>query len=98
MRQSLSFKIYARATALFFVLVTLAPLVFLLFTSFRSMPDIVSNGPLRMPQEWVFSNYPRAWELGNFAAYYRNSIIAAVVTVWSKWANRVPIRAWNPIR
>jgi raffinose/stachyose/melibiose transport system permease protein len=81
MRQSLSFRIYARAAALFFVLVTLAPLVFLLFTSFRSMPDIVTNGPLRLPEEWVFNNYPRAWELGNFAVYYRNSIIAAVVTV-----------------
>jgi raffinose/stachyose/melibiose transport system permease protein len=81
MKDSLGFVLYSRISAWFFVFITLGPLVFLIFTSLRTMPDIVSNGPLAWPDEWMFGNYSRAWEIGNFAVYYKNSIIVASVTV-----------------
>jgi len=79
--KDLGFKIYTHASAYFFTIVTLLPFLLLIITSLRSMQDIVSNGPLALPEEWIFSNYPKAWKMGNFAVYYKNSIICAVVTV-----------------
>ncbi len=81
MKNSLRFKIYASTSAMFFVIITIAPFILLLFTSVRTMQDITHNGPIAWPEEFVFSNYLRAWEIGNFAVYYQNSIFAAVVTV-----------------
>jgi raffinose/stachyose/melibiose transport system permease protein len=81
MKDRLGFKIYANISALFFAAITLFPFAILISTSLRSMPDIVKNGPLKLPAEWVFSNYPKAWKIGNFAVYYKNSIITTVVTV-----------------
>lgn len=81
MKEKIGFRIYTNMSAIFFAAITLIPFVFLMFTSFRSMSDIVANGPLAWPAKWVFSNYPKAWEMGNFAVYYKNSIITATVTV-----------------
>jgi raffinose/stachyose/melibiose transport system permease protein len=83
MKEKLGFKVYTQLSALGFAVITLIPFVFLIFTSLRSMPDIVTNGPLAWPEEFVFSNYARAWEIGNFAVYYKNSIITASLTVGS---------------
>jgi len=81
MKEKIGFRIYANMSAIFFAAITLIPFVFLVFTSLRSMPDIVANGPLAWPAKWVFGNYPKAWDMGNFAVYYKNSIITATVTV-----------------
>jgi len=81
MREKIGFRIYTQLSALFFAAITLIPFVFLIFTSLRSMPDIVTNGPLAWPEKWIFSNYPKAWQIGHFAVYYKNSIITASVSV-----------------
>lgn len=81
MKDSIGFKIYAKISALFFAVITLLPFVLLLFTSVRTMEDISKNGPIAWPEKFVFSNFAEAWKIGNFAVYYKNSIIAAVVTV-----------------
>lgn len=81
MKESIGFKLYKHFFTILFVVATLAPFAFLTLTSLRTMEDITKNGPLALPSEWVLSNYPRAWELGNFRVYYTNSIKIAIITV-----------------
>lgn len=81
MKESIGFKFYKHFFTILFVAGTLAPFVFLTLTSLRTMEDITKNGPLALPSEWVLSNYPKAWSLGNFKVYYLNSIKIAVITV-----------------
>jgi raffinose/stachyose/melibiose transport system permease protein len=58
----------------------LAPLTVLLFNSLKSSAELGRN-PLGPPLAPVFANFPRAWELGNFAVTMRNSTIITLGTV-----------------
>ena len=62
------------------VVFALGPMVFLAFNSVKSRADIGRN-PLGPPSELVLENYPRAWDVGNFATTVRNSGILVAVTV-----------------
>lgn len=62
-------------------LVWLVPFVFILLTSVRSMNDLISNGVFNWPREFVFSNFVRAWTIGNFSTYFRNSLLLILVKV-----------------
>jgi raffinose/stachyose/melibiose transport system permease protein len=71
---------------LYFVLglmaiVWLVPFIFILLTSVRSMNDLISNGVFAWPREFVFSNFERAWNIGNFATYFRNSLLLILFKV-----------------
>lgn len=62
--------------------VTLIPLVYAFFASFKPLAEIVSSGARLLPQVWTFQNYVNAWEQGHFGQYLFNSVIVAVsVTV-----------------
>lgn len=58
----------------------LGPLVILLFNSVKD-PASIGRNPLGPPTEFIWQNYPRAWEIGNFATTTRNSLILVVGTV-----------------
>ena len=58
----------------------LGPMVFLAFNSLKSQAEIGRN-PLGPPSSLVFENYPRAWDIGNFATTVRNSGILVTLTV-----------------
>lgn len=62
-------------------LIWLVPFMFILLTSVRSMNDLISNGVFAWPQEFVFSNFVRAWTIGNFATYFRNSMLLILFKV-----------------
>lgn len=62
-------------------LIWIAPLALLVLTAVRPLSDYVSNGPLAWPQAFTLSNFVQAWDIGNFAATYRNSIILALIKV-----------------
>ena len=61
--------------------VWLVPFVIIALTSVRSMGDLISNGVFAWPQEFVFANFERAWNIGNFSTYFRNSLILIVLKV-----------------
>ena len=68
---------YAVLVALAFF--ALSPLVVLGFNSLKTSAELGRNlGPPLSPD---FSNFPKAWELGNFAVTMRNSAIITVGTV-----------------
>ena len=58
----------------------LGPLIVLAFNSLKSPAEIGRN-PLGPPTEFLWQNYPTAWEVGNFSTTMRNSLILVVGTV-----------------
>ena len=62
------------------VLFALGPLIILGFNSVKDTASIGRN-PLGPPTEFVWQNFPRAWDIGNFSTTTRNSVILVVGTV-----------------
>ena len=58
----------------------LGPLMVLVFNSLKTQAEIGSN-PLGPPQSFMWENFTKAWEVGNFAVTTRNSGILVAVTV-----------------
>jgi raffinose/stachyose/melibiose transport system permease protein len=69
---------YAVLVALAFFALT--PLVVLGFNALKTSAELGRN-PLGPPHSPDFSNFPKAWELGNFTVTMRNSAIITVGTV-----------------
>lgn len=62
--------------------VTLVPLLYAFFASFKPVTDILTNGAQLFPETWTFDNYVTAWRRGGFARYFANSVfVAAGVTL-----------------
>ena len=59
----------------------IAPFAVLLLTAFRSQADFLTNGPWSLPSELTLSTFGEAWETGQFATTYRNSLIVTLVKV-----------------
>ncbi len=62
-------------------LVWLVPLAIILLTAVRSQGDLISNGVFAFPERFMWGNFGRAWGIGNFSTYFRNSAILIVVKV-----------------
>jgi raffinose/stachyose/melibiose transport system permease protein len=62
---------------LFFALVYLGPLLMLLSTSLKTMPDFMKNAT-SLPATLNFQNYLDAWEKANFPRYLTNTILYTV--------------------
>lgn len=60
---------------------SLGPLSVLFFNALKSVPEIARNplGPPRMGVVW--SNFPRAWELGRYGLTLRNSAVIVSLTI-----------------
>ena len=81
MKETARFKIYKHISSLLLVAFTLIPFGILMVTSLRSSEDLGRKGPISLPDAIVWSNYPKAWELGNFSTYFKNSMICMAATV-----------------
>jgi raffinose/stachyose/melibiose transport system permease protein len=71
---------------LYILLITMAivwlmPFVIIVLTSVRSMGDLISNGVFAWPREIVLNNFERAWNIGNFSTYFRNSLLLIIFKV-----------------
>lgn len=60
----------------------LAPLVFVLFASFKSNQEILAHASRLLPIEWTLQNYKDAWTLTNFKRYTWNSIYMTAFIVF----------------
>jgi raffinose/stachyose/melibiose transport system permease protein len=58
----------------------IGPLLVLFFNSVKSVGEIGRN-PLGPPQSFVWENFPKAWDVGNFSTTTRNSAILVIGTV-----------------
>ena len=87
-QKSTSMKAQERLTnaLLYFLLIGMAvvwlvPFIIIALTSVRSMGDLINNGVFAWPTEFVFANFERAWNIGNFSTYFRNSLILIILKV-----------------
>ncbi len=68
-----------------FAFLTLAPLIWLLYSSLKPHDEIVKN-VFALPKKIAFSNFIEAWKLGNLGIYLLNSIfyslVASTITVY----------------
>ena len=58
----------------------IGPMIMLLLNSFKSRADLGRN-PLGLPSKLLWSNYSRAWDIGNFSTTTRNSGLLVAMTV-----------------
>lgn len=58
----------------------LAPLFFMVVASFKSVGDFFLN-PFGWPEEWLWSNYSRAWDEANLSLTLPNTIIVTTAAV-----------------
>lgn len=67
---------------LFFLIlcaVILLPMMWLIINSFKTNKELFANS-LALPQEWLFSNYVKAWNLGLFD-YFKNSVMVSAISI-----------------
>lgn len=58
----------------FIAVITLFPLIYTFFASFKTNQEILSSGANIFPVKWAFENYSRAWLLADFKRYTWNSV------------------------
>ena len=61
-----------------FAVVYIGPLLMLLTTSFKTLPEFFKN-PVGWPEEFTWSNFGDAWTLANFPKYLTNTVIYTAV-------------------
>lgn len=62
------------------LVITITPLVYVFFASFKTNLEILSSSKL-LPEKFTFENYHAAWELADFKRYTWNSVYMTVVIV-----------------
>ncbi|MDO8681834.1 MAG: carbohydrate ABC transporter permease [Acidobacteriota bacterium] len=62
-------------------LIWVAPIIFIVFTSLKTNADVMGTGAFTPPPELFTQNYPDAWQRGNFATRFANSVIITLVKV-----------------
>lgn len=78
-KKSVVSKVIAYTIMISFTILTIGPLFWMFYTSFKSHGEIV-NSALGLPKKIVFFNYAKAWIQGNFTILSVNSIIYSTVT------------------
>jgi len=61
--------------------ITLIPIIYSFFGSFKSNMELMTNGANIMPEKFVFENYVQAWEMADFKTYTMNSVFLSFFTV-----------------
>ena len=76
--QAIALHVFIYALAL----LTVAPFVWMVLTSFKDIADIFSYPPRWWPTEFHFENYVKAFEAAPFGRFYLNSLfVATLVTL-----------------
>ncbi|MDN3028042.1 carbohydrate ABC transporter permease [Streptomyces sp. S.PB5] len=58
------------------VVIELAPLAWLLLSSFKTQSEFVNDPAWALPEKWDLHNYADAWTTGHVGLYIRNSLLA----------------------
>lgn len=61
--------------------VMLAPLIWMVLASFKSLPEILTYPPTVLPRSFGTANYETVITQGNYPRYFLNSVIVALVSV-----------------
>ena len=64
-----------------YAVISLYPLIWMIFFSFKDNTEIFVTNPFGFPHEWRFENYPTALESFDAVTYFKNSLIVSAVTI-----------------
>jgi raffinose/stachyose/melibiose transport system permease protein len=81
MKESVGFRSFFYIFISLFCLLWLVPVVFLVFTSMKSNPDLVNYSWFLPPRQIQWSNFAKAWNEGNLSVYMRNSAFLCIAKV-----------------
>ncbi|MDB5549224.1 MAG: transporter, permease protein [Tardiphaga sp.] len=59
----------------------LVPVIFIVMTSLKSTPEVMSTAVFSPPAELFLDNYPLAWERGRYTTTFANSVIITLIKV-----------------
>jgi raffinose/stachyose/melibiose transport system permease protein len=62
-------------------LIWFLPFILLVTTGIRTSQDFLHGGPVSIPTQFTLQNFLDAWQTGDFADTYRNSLLIAIVKV-----------------
>lgn len=79
--KKLSGNIFIYAVLLVILAITIFPLIYTFFGSFKSNMELLAGGNSIIPSKFVLDNYKQAWELANFKQYTSNSIFLSFFIV-----------------
>ncbi len=80
-RKSVAAWTIAIILALFWLVATLTPFVFMVLNSFRKQFDMLQQGVFHLPDPWYFKNYVEVVTHGFFGYFFRSVIVVAVSLV-----------------
>ena len=66
---------------IFFVLITLGPFLWMIFTSFKTFEESIRLPITILPQEWYAGAYPNVWGRFPFLSFYFNTFVVLIITV-----------------
>jgi multiple sugar transport system permease protein len=55
------------------------PFLWMVLSSFKTLPEVYAFPPRFLPDHWMWSNYVEAWTRLPFGTYFRNSLTVAVL-------------------
>ena len=61
-----------------YAIISLYPLLWMIFYSFKSNEEIFVTNPFGFPLKWQLSNYVNAWTQYDVPLYFRNSVIVGI--------------------
>ena len=67
-------KVASYAVLLIFAALYIGPMLMLVLTSFKSLPEFFRN-PTGWPESFGFGNFTEAWDLANFPQYLVNTVL-----------------------
>ncbi|MFD4509801.1 carbohydrate ABC transporter permease [Streptomyces sp. NPDC058464] len=71
-------RLVRNALVALLLVIEVAPLLWLLLSSFKTQSEFVNDPAWSLPKNWGFHNYTEAWTTGHVALYIRNSLLATV--------------------
>lgn len=74
-----SWKIFSYIFLILFTLITVVPVIWMFYSSFKLMGDITLD-PLGLPKHPTLANYKKAFEYGNLIQAFLNSIFYSVIS------------------
>lgn len=80
MREKLSWRIFIYAIALIMIALMAYPLVWMVYSSFKTDREIFLR-PWSLPESFQVNNWVKAWKTGNLGRYFLNSAFVTSVSV-----------------
>lgn len=78
---NISWKMFSYVIMIFYTLLTIGPLFWMLYSSFKPHNEIIRNA-FTLPSKLFVKNYADAYKLGNLGLYFLNSIFYSVVATF----------------